>query len=152
MPKAFPLQTALDHRLRIEEQCQAQLALSELALNAAREELLLARRSYQSRLDALDTLKRTAPFDPLAVIAGNARLARAQEAIPAAEAGVTAAEAAVATARGATVVAGQERLVLERLAAEFATEQHRIVERAEAERLGELGLARWSAQSKGPGP
>jgi flagellar biosynthesis chaperone FliJ len=120
MPKHFPLRDVLDHRKRLEEQRQMELARAEAQLARARAAQALAELSPH-------------------------RHARMQGEVEGARVVVTSHESTVQATRRTATQASQDRLMLERLRDAFEQRQRAEAERKDAERLGEIALARWHA-------
>lgn len=142
----FPLLAALEHRQRMEELRQAEAARAQSQLAQAEGSLRLAELAHQAIAAEVRALQTAPCFDPRTLQVGQARLARAALEIAHARAIHAQVSAQIERARAASVTASQDRLALERLEATFNEQAQRQVNRAEAERLGEIGLARWAAQ------
>jgi len=147
MAETFPLQSVLDHRQRLEEQRLMAVALEELRHEQARTMLELAVQRRDVILVGIDSIKNAVAIDGAAIMTVQRQLERALTAIALAEANVQQAATAVEVVRATALTASQDRLIVERLRDNFhgAVRQHS--DHIEAERLGELGLNRWHANT-----
>jgi flagellar export protein FliJ len=145
MPKHFPLRDVLEHRKRQEEQRQMELASAEAQLARARAAQALAELSRDAVAAALEDVKAAPQVDIYTLQAMTHRHARMQGEVEGARVVVTSHESTVQASRRTATQASQDRLMLERLRDAFEQRQRAEAERKDAERLGEIALARWHA-------
>lgn len=143
MPKAFPLQSVLEHRQRLEEQRKLDLARSEAELSQARTQVALAEAQHSALLVELARMKNAPAIDGYALLGAEQHLMHAKAKVEGLRTIEVIATEATEQARAAAVTAGQGRLAIERLRDTFQLTTRQQAEHAEAERLSEMGLARW---------
>ena len=139
------LQQLLEHRQRLEDQRQQALAQAQVRLAQAEGQVHLAELARQALQAGLAQAFQQARLHITTIQSGQLRLRQAEAEVTRAQAERAAVHAQCEAARQAAVVASQDRLALERLLEQQQAAAQLVAARAEAERLGELGLARWAA-------
>ncbi len=138
-----PLRTLLEHRRRIEEQCQITLTREEQRLAQADGIVRLTELAHQAGLIELQDAQRAAVWHALAIQSGQMRVARLAAEVTRVRVVRDTIAARVASSRSACVAASQDRLALERHLENLEKAAAEVAQRAETERLGEIALARW---------
>ncbi len=147
MAKHFPLDHVLSYRLQIEERLRVAYALEQMRLENTQNQEKLAEQKLLNAQVKLNTLKSAETIDIPAIVASQYEIERIRREIVEKQHLVQQAQSSADIAHGESIKASQKRLAMERLKSMFTLNARVEEERAENNRLTEMGLITWSRRS-----
>jgi len=142
--KPFRLQSLLEHKQALEEECMRVLAEHELARRRAVDTLEILHEAQETQLRHLEDLARAVRFDAEISRDATAYLGRIEHSITVQREALVEAEARVAESREALVEVLKEKRALERLREQHIETTAREEGRREARAVDDITTARYT--------